>query len=257
MKQASIKVGDVFTTNNYDDCVVIEYVNKYKVKVKFITTGYECWCRSNNLRNSRVKDLYLPSVYGVGYIGEGEYLCSVNRKTTKEYSLWKGMLNRCYSTNRKDYHRYGGRGITVCKEWHNFQNFAQWVVEQPNYNKDGFQLDKDLKIKDSKEYSPATCSFVPQNVNSLLTSRNKNRGSCPVGVNWDKIKKKFMSSYGNGKGKPVYLGYYPTSEEAFQAYKTHKENLIKEVAVAEYNKGNIIKEVYDNLMIYEIIPFPS
>lgn len=252
-----VKVGDIFTTNNYGDCVVVEYINSYKVKVKFITTSYKRWCEAGDLRKGTVKDPYYPSIYGVGYIGEGEYLPSVNCKDTKEYQLWANMLKRCYSIKNKRYHRYGGRGVTVCREWHNYQNFADWVVKQPNFGKEGFQLDKDLRIKDSKEYSPDTCSFVPQNINSLLVSCNKRRGKFPVGITLDKNSNKFRSECHNGIGTRTYLGIYLSIEEAFQVYKEYKENLIKQVAKEEYEKGNIIKEVYDNLMIYEVVPFPE
>lgn len=257
MIKESVKVGDVFSTNNYGDCVVLEYVNHKKVKVKFITTGYETYCAATHLRKGTVKDLYLPSVCGVGYIGEGVYCSSYEGKTSKEYIVWSAMLHRCYGVGKHHIDRYAGRCITVFKEWHNFQNFAAWVVKQPNYNKDGFDLDKDLRIKDSKEYSPDTCSFVPQTLNTLITSNNNKRGSLPVGVTYDKIANKFKASSRNGKGKPIYLGLYPTAEQAFQAYKEYKESLIKQIAKEEYEKGNIIKEVYDNLMIYEVVPFPE
>lgn len=257
MRKQKIKIGDIFTTNNYGACVVLEYVNHKKVKVKFITTGYETYCAANTLRKGVVKDLYYPSTYGVGYLGRGDYSSSINGEHTKEYAIWASMLERCYSVKNKYYHRYGGRGITVCKEWHNFQNFASWVVGQPNFGKKGFQLDKDLRIKDSKEYSSETCSFVPQNINSLLVSRNKSRGEYSVGVYLDKVRNKFTSQCSNVEGKTVTLGRYQTPEEAFQAYKTYKENLIKQVALEEFNKGNITEEVYNNLLNWEVVPFPE
>lgn len=257
MVKASIKIGDIFPTNQCGDCVVLEYVNCYKVKVKFITTGYECWCYRASLRKGLVKDLYCPTVYSIGYLGEGEYISKINGKISKEYYTWRNMIERCYSVKNKYYHRYGGREVVVCEEWHNFQNFAAWVVKQPNYNKDGFQLDKDLRIKDSKEYSPNTCSFVPARINTLLVCSNKIRGDYPIGVYWDNRDKVFISRCRNGTGKVINLGSHSTPEQAFQAYKEYKENLIKQVATEEFDKGNIIKEVYDNLMKWEVVPFPE
>lgn len=34
-------------------------------------------------------------------------------------SVWKGMMDRCYSPDRfpETYNRYGGKGVTVCDEW--------------------------------------------------------------------------------------------------------------------------------------------
>ena len=34
-----------------------------------------------------------------------------------EYSVWNGMIRRCEDPRRDDYHRYGGRGISVCDRW--------------------------------------------------------------------------------------------------------------------------------------------
>jgi hypothetical protein len=38
---------------------------------------------------------------------------------TDEYRIWIGIKNRCFNPESKDYERYGGRGITMCKEWVN------------------------------------------------------------------------------------------------------------------------------------------
>ena len=62
--------------------------------------------------------------------GCGEYENRVNNVTshrlsnTRLYTIWQGMKQRCYYPNHKDYHNYGGRGITICREWLNdFQAF--------------------------------------------------------------------------------------------------------------------------------------
>src|SRR5690625_4831796 len=34
-----------------------------------------------------------------------------------EYQAWRNMLKRCYNPNDISYHRYGGRGISVCDRW--------------------------------------------------------------------------------------------------------------------------------------------
>lgn len=38
---------------------------------------------------------------------------------TREYAIWSGIITRCTNPNRKCYHLYGGRGITICDRWTN------------------------------------------------------------------------------------------------------------------------------------------
>src|SRR6056297_436304 len=42
-------------------------------------------------------------------------------KISKTYRAWRAMITRCYNSNYPFFHRYGGRGITVCAQWHTFE----------------------------------------------------------------------------------------------------------------------------------------
>ena len=148
-----IKVGEVYPSNNYGDMEVIEYVTALKVGVRFLATGYEKYAEASTIRKGQVKDRFSPTVFGVGYLGEGIYTSWANGKM---YVTWCNMLQRCYDsssqTNRPTY-----KGCSVVKEWHNFQVFGKWFDN--NYI-DGHQIDKDIKVKDNKVYGPDTCLFV-------------------------------------------------------------------------------------------------
>jgi hypothetical protein len=56
--------------------------------------------------------------------------CS-NGKASLTYRCWGNMLGRCEDPNAGDYFNYGGRGITVCKRWHKFENFLADMCECP------------------------------------------------------------------------------------------------------------------------------
>lgn len=64
-----------------------------------------------------------------------ERLVSQNTKHNQTFSpthtTWRGMLERCRYKNNKRYDRYGGRGISVCKEWYDFNNFIRDMGERP------------------------------------------------------------------------------------------------------------------------------
>jgi hypothetical protein len=129
-----------------------------------------------------------------------------------------------------------------------FQDFADWCQEQVGYF-DGFHLDKDLLSKGNKEYGKETCVFLPQQVNKLLTKRDRFRGEYPIGVSTDKGGIRASCQIGVGSAK--FLGYFPNGELAFYAYKDFKQKYIQEVA----NKwqSQIDPRAYEALMNYEVL----
>lgn len=78
------------------------------------------------------------------------------------------MLARCENPNNKSYPRYGGRGVSVCAEWHDVKTFIAWL-EANGYEK-GLELDR----KDNNgEYSPDNCRVVTPQQNSRNRRDNK------------------------------------------------------------------------------------
>lgn len=154
-----INIGEVYRSNHYGDFTVLKYNSSRDVIIKFNQTEYTTTVRADSILAGEVKDYYLPSVYGVGYLGVGKY----SKKTHKSYyNVWCEMLRRCYS---KEFHITNPtyKGCSVTTEWHNFQSFALWC---DSAYIQGYQLDKDIKIEGNKVYSPKTCSFVTAQVNS-------------------------------------------------------------------------------------------
>lgn len=50
----------------------------------------------------------------------------------KVYALWRAVKQRCFNPNSQHYHRYGGRGITMCAEWaESFVAFRDAIGPQP------------------------------------------------------------------------------------------------------------------------------
>ncbi len=120
------------------------------------------------------------TVQGVGYLGDGIYKASVKGKKTQAYVIWCDILRRCYNEKRlKKYPTY--KGCTVCDEWHNFQNFAEWFYE--NYPKDGnrYDLDKDIKFNGNKVYGPETCIFVSHEKNMVKAHAKSYKAIFPEG----------------------------------------------------------------------------
>ena len=242
-------LGQEFNTNTCGKCVIVKYNNAKDVVVKFYDPVCFLKCAVSSLRDGEVKNKLHPSFYNKGFIGVGDY----SFKDRKVFQIWNAMLKRAYCIKHLKTHA-SYKGVEVCDEWLNFQNFAEWCYSEKMHtyvdNKgDSYCLDKDILVKGNKIYSPETCCFVPQDVNKILCSRRKLRGEFPVGVSFHKQLGKFKAAI-NHYGKSKHLGVYKTPEQAFNAYKAAKESHIKEMA-KEW-KDRIDERVYQALLSYEV-----
>lgn len=180
-KQNPIQVGDVMPTNKCGYVEVIAYKSANCIKVVFLETGGLAVCTARNLRAGEVKDNLSKSVHGIGFIGSGQHKSREGGKLTKAYSVWSGMIARCYCQITQEKNpTYKGCSVVEC--WHNFQNFADWYYG--SYPKDGlsYELDKDLKVPGNKIYGPDTCAFIEKKINAPLSVIREFQLVDPLGV---------------------------------------------------------------------------
>ena len=185
----------------------------HKMVLKY---GLPDWLPENWIyKKSRMKT---KLIYGVG-INDVEFSVkpTISGKQIKHpaYISWCSMLQRAYSDKYKSTNPTY-TGVEVCAEWLLFTNFAKWFKD--NYIK-GYQLDKDILVKDNKIYNPEACIFVPSNINSFLILSNNSSGLLPIGVTLHKGR--FRSQIRKYKTKE-YLGLFDTKEEAHQAWQKSK-----------------------------------
>lgn len=232
--------------NNAND-IYVEFQDDYKGIVHGSYRGF---------RSGKIKNPYYPEVYGIGRVGV-KYKAFKDGKDVREYQIWNGVLQRCYDVKTQIKHP-AYAGCTVSDEWINYENFYDWIHEQDNFekwnkNEIGWSLDKDILLKGNRVYSSNNCCLVPESVNALFTKRQNDRGDYPIGVYYYRAGDYFRAQCMNPLlHRRVLLGKYNTPTEAFYVYKKYKEDLIKEIAKIELEKGNIIEKCYEAMINYEV-----
>jgi len=80
------------------------------------------------------------------------------------YRTWRAMITRCTNQKHVHYARYGGRGVTVCERWMNFDNFLEDMGERP-VGRTIDRINSNLLIDG---YSKANCRWA------TATEQNRN-----------------------------------------------------------------------------------
>lgn len=135
---------------------------------------------------------------------------------TAMYKRWSGMIERCRNKNNPKYHNYGGRGIKVCKRWHNFANFLADVGNPPTSKHTLDRIDND------GDYEPRNVRWATPTEQSYNQRMDRRNTSGITGVHWDSSRSKWAAEFKCGNIRK--RGRFNSKDEAIAARKQWETN---------------------------------
>ncbi|MBQ7705878.1 MAG: hypothetical protein IJT73_10740, partial [Selenomonadaceae bacterium] len=108
--------------------------------------GNECVVRGSSLINGDTQSCGCLQKENVSQI---KFIHGMSN--TRIHRIWSNMIDRCENPVNIGYYKYGGRGIKVCTQWHEFINFYNYVSKLPKFGDINCSLDR---INNNGNYEP-------------------------------------------------------------------------------------------------------
>lgn len=143
-------------------------IKEMPISSLLIRIRWKCLCDCGNVTTAVSQSLISGAIKSCGCLKNelSKERCTKHGKSgTNTYKIWQGMVGRCCNKNNTNYHRYGGRGISVCERWKVFENFLEDMGERP------IKLELD-RIDNSKGYSKENCRWATTRQNCRNTRKN-------------------------------------------------------------------------------------
>lgn len=134
---------------------------------------WKCLCECGNVVEKDTKALLTGGVRSCGckraeLHNQSDKCVKHGMYNTRLYRTWSAMRNRCSNSANHAYRYYGGRGITVCSEWEEFESFMEWAME--NGYQENLTIDR---INVDGNYEPDNCRWATLEIqaNNKRTSK--------------------------------------------------------------------------------------
>ncbi len=150
------------TGRRFDRLLVREEVIERRTKSH---RYYRCECDCGgvsvvaqaHLRSGHTTSCGCRMIETSGLVNRRHGRASYKRGIATEYRIWQNMLTRCGNPKATNYKDYGGRGITVCRQWaESFIAFLRDVGSRPSM---AYSLDR---INNDGNYEPGNVRWATQ-----------------------------------------------------------------------------------------------
>jgi hypothetical protein len=199
-------------TNNRFNRLLVLYKDNESVhgKIRWI-----CQCNCGVIKSIAGSDLRNGDIQSCGCLSVEKHkliFTTHGLSQSPEYRIYMAMIARCYNVNVPNFHRYGGRGITVCDRWlHSFENFYSDMGPKPSND---HSIDR---RNNDGEYSPQNCYWATH-----IEQNNNKCNSRKIDFDGDKISLKELSAKTNIKVGTLASRYYKGVENIGDTLREHK-----------------------------------
>lgn len=191
---------------------------------KYGNTRWLCKCDCENMKVVSASDLKGKKTKSCGCLNK-ELIIKRNMKhgdsirgsETREHRVWAGMKERCLNPMNQRFMDYGGRKISVCKEWRDsYETFLKDMGRCPK----GFSIERKNV---NGNYEPDNCIWASASTQAFNQRRLKRNTSGVCGVVFDKKSNKYGARINHNKNR-YQLGFFNTLEQAAEA--RHRAELL-------------------------------